>query len=360
MIKKILVPLDGSANAQRVLGWTSGIARALKAEIELFAAVDPSKIALPDATALPEHPLPGHAHQDKPVYEARDVTIGYGDTLGLGAVDVGTHPGREEMYPPAFGTQLIDRAVEFNRRFLLREAGQLEKQGLNVSVATAVGKPPEEIVKHAAEGQIDMIAMVTHRGSTVARGVLGSVTDRVLHTSSVPVLTAHPRHDGALAGAEVVPQTVVVPLDGSDLSALAVAPAIEIARATRASIRFIRVIESTYYPLVEFGAAYDSGFRGTAAREEESYDYLERYVKQAENRGVGATAHVRVDNAADAIISEAERSPVAMIVMGTRGRSGVTRWALGSVSDKVVRGSGLPVLVVPPQASSEAGQGDTE
>ena len=69
-ISKILVPLDGSENAEKIGGWVSGLAQPLDAEVALVTIVDPDKIELPRSTAEHGHPIPGRPGQyDKPGIE---------------------------------------------------------------------------------------------------------------------------------------------------------------------------------------------------------------------------------------------------------------------------------------------------
>ena len=76
--------------------------------------------------------------------------------------------------------------------------------------------------------------------------------------------------------------------------------------------------------------------------------YLKPFVDQARARGVEATAHAALGSPVDRILEALGESEGPLVVMSSHGRSGVRRWFLGSVTDKVMRTSGHPVLVVPP------------
>ncbi len=340
MFKKILVPLDGSEYAEKIGGFVAGLARPLGAEIVLLAVVDPAEVRLPEAMPDPGHSVPGHAPYDRPGYEHPAPGI--------------TSRGAKPDVSPGFGTQVVDRAVEFARNYLTREVERLDASGVPATSHVAVGQPADEIVRYARDAHVDMIAMATHRESALARGVLGSVTDRVLHSSSVPVLAVHPKNAGAFAGNAGAPNIVIVPLDGSPLSEAAVPVALDIADACASDVVFIRAVRFPYYGVSGPGIEYYAGDYGIAEQRREALEYLSRFVQMAESKGLKASAHGAIGNAAFRIIEEAESLQGAMVVMTTHGSGGFKRWVIGSVTDKVVRSAGLPVLVLPPKVESPA------
>jgi nucleotide-binding universal stress UspA family protein len=192
-----------------------------------------------------------------------------------------------------------------------------------------------------------MIAMATHRGSAIARGVLGSVTDRVLRSSHVPVMAVHPESLTAFTGTSGQPEVVVVPLDGSKRSESAVSLGVEIAGACGSEIVFLRVVPYPY-GVSEIDAAYTWTDYAASHRRLEAESYMVRFVASAKVRGLNARAAALMGAAAPRLLDEVKALPRPLIVMSSRGASGIKRWMVGSVTDKVVRSSGLPVLVVPP------------
>ena len=73
-----------------------------------------------------------------------------------------------------------------------------------------------------------------------------------------------------------------------------------------------------------------------------------RPAKRLEAKGIATDIKILTGDPAEAIVSFAEKNPCDLIVMASRGRSGTTRWAVGSVADKVFRASAVPVLMVKP------------
>jgi nucleotide-binding universal stress UspA family protein len=317
-IKKILVPLDGSENAEKVMGWVAGIAVPLRAAVVLTTVIDPNKIELPETAAGRGHPFPG----------ARD----------------------EATHVPAPGAKVLDPVMQQADEYLAKVANRLRFSGVESAFKSLPGEPAEAIIQHARQTNADMIAMATHRGSAIARGVLGSVTDRVIRGSDVPVLAVHPASLNAFTGAAGQPEVVVVPIDGSERSGSAVGMALDIAAACASEVVFVRVVQNPYDGVTAMDAASYSPDYDTSGQRHEAEKHLEPFVTYAKERGLNARQMVLVGAPAARILDKVKALSRPLIVMSTRGAGGVKRWMTGSVTDKIVRSSGLPVLVIPPRA----------
>lgn len=139
-------------------------------------------------------------------------------------------------------------------------------------------------------------------------------------------------------------QRIVVPLDGSELAEQALPHAQELARLTGAPLHVVRVIDPT-------GSQGGSGLvmHGltgvmAAAAEEDAEDYLNRLRQALTERGVTATTEILHGQTAPALVAAARSGDV--IVLATHGRTGLTRWYLGSVAEEVVRRVPVPLLLI--------------
>ena len=219
--------------------------------------------------------------------------------------------------------------------------------GVKASAKALMGDPAEQIVDFANSNDVDLIAMATHRGSAIARGILGSVTDRVLHSAGRPVMVVHPENLTAFSGVEGQPETVLVPLDGSERSASVVDLALGVAKAVNAEVIFFRAVQVPYYGLSAVDAAYfDTGYSVSRQRVDAD-EYLKQFRDRAAEMGVTSRSVVATGSV-HRLLEEMKTLERPLVIMSTRGESGIKRWVLGSVTDKVIRSSGLPVLVVPP------------
>ena len=145
---------------------------------------------------------------------------------------------------------------------------------------------------------------------------------------------------------------IMVPLDGSDL-AECVMPHVE-AITTGCKITnvvFVRVVNPIHLP-VSVPAKGDFGFSENERHElEEQHKqtadtYLKQIVENTRLEGAVLGYEVLVGKVADTLAHWAEKNGVDLIVIASHGRSGVSRWVMGSVADRVLRSACVPVLMI--------------
>lgn len=211
-----------------------------------------------------------------------------------------------------------------------------------------VGEPADVIVERASAEANTLIAMATYGRSGVQRWLLGSVADKVLQAARSHLLLA--RTAEQTNGKEAALKSVVVPLDGSALAERMLPSVVALAKTMNLEVTLIRA-----YALPNALYATDENIPNLlefADRlKEEAKSYLETKVQQLRREGLSRISYVLLegDGAAE-IIDFARKTPENLIAMCTHGRSGIRR-VLGSVTDRVVRNSWDPVLVMPPAAA---------
>jgi len=144
-------------------------------------------------------------------------------------------------------------------------------------------------------------------------------------------------------------QKILVPLDGSEL-AECVLPHVEaIAKGCEVkNVAFLRVVEPFQAPSGEARSIFtnedvkriDSENKATAE------SYLNQLVNRTKYDGVNVQAEMISGGAADSIAEYATKNGVDLITIATHGRSGVSRWVWGSIADRILRSSCVPVLMV--------------
>ncbi len=136
---------------------------------------------------------------------------------------------------------------------------------------------------------------------------------------------------------------VLLPLDGSALAEQALPHAVAIVERFQAELILLRVLVPLPRPPTAIPSVLQKAEEATMkfARE-----YLERLVADVQERDVKVQEATTVGRPHLQIIQYAETNKVDLIVMSTRGQSGLSRWLMGSVADRVVRGAGVPVLLV--------------
>jgi nucleotide-binding universal stress UspA family protein len=233
--------------------------------------------------------------------------------------------------------ELDDRAQHYVDDALAKAKGA----GIVCQGATLYGRPAEAIVEYAQAVDVDTIVMGTHGRSGLKRLFMGSVASAVLRSSSVPVIVV--REEARLLSA--APASILVPIDGSECSARALDAAITLAESLSAELVICYVVDLAHAAAMTAGEPELIGA---------FVDVLEEEGKRVVGQGVQrASAHV------SALSRVAQGFPVAQIekiadeiqpafiVLGTHGRSGVSRLVMGSVAEGVVRTSKVPVVVVP-------------
>ena len=229
----------------------------------------------------------------------------------------------------------------------------------STNASRGTGAPAREILKIAEEVGADLIAMESHRGSAVVRGILGSCTDAIVRSGRLPVLVLPP--GGASVQAPDKPATILIPLDGSELAENALPIGTEIAAAFGADVHLQRSTTTALYAGNDFGIDVGQAWElAIRSQEKVASEYLDRQAAQVRETVSSVTTRVSKDSAAAAVIESLDDSPSTIAVMATHGRGGLRRMVLGSVTDKVIRSSHGPILVLPASGMPNADEAESD
>lgn len=298
MYQKILIPLDGSKTAERVLPYARTLAKKLKVPVELMAVIDIAEMAM--------HVSPERAR---------------------------------------FLDTLVEEGVRSSQDYLKSIANSFT--GLTVTCTVDKGRAGDAIIESAAKSKATLIAMSTHGRSGMSRWLLGSVTEKVLRGTSNPLLLIR-AEEGSTAEGDAMLKTVIVPLDGSDLAESVLPVVTGLAKTLNLEVVLLRAYNipaSTYAGAEDYYAVNYEQIREEIKKEAQGY--LDRKAEELKKQGVKAVSCVLPEGyAADEIIALGRKTPDNLVAMCTHGRSGVKRWVLGSVTEKVVRHTGDPIMIV--------------
>lgn len=236
---------------------------------------------------------------------------------------------------------------------LARAAAYLRDHGVReVTSLVREGDPAELILEVADEVEPGVIALATHGRGGLNRRAFGRVAERVIHASSFPVLAVRP--NGA-AAPEPVPaplfEQVLVPSDASSLSWRAVETLELLGAAGKARVTIFGVVEEWVgaHPGAAHHAPGEVIRNPVEAFLRQRCDglraELDRAVGRARDLGFDATADVEVGRPAGLILERARSGAATLIAMATHGRTGVSRWVLGSITEQVLAAAPVPVLV---------------
>jgi nucleotide-binding universal stress UspA family protein len=287
MLATILVPLDGSALAERALPYATAVALAANSSISLL-----------------------HVTSD---------------------VETSHRPQIE-----------LDAATRLERL-----AERLRAQGPRATARTMPGDVAGAIVDAAGTAHADMIVMSTHGRSGLGRWLYGSVADEVLRRAELPILLVSAACDHPWPTDR--PLKILVPLDGSETSEAALTPARELGSMLGADLILLRSVEPAAAPNLAFNPE-EIRLEMVAPEPSlhQSQDYLEEIASKLKASLRSVDVLVEVGEPATSIAAVARQEKVDMIVMATHGRTGLARLTMGSVALATLHRAHVPVLLVRP------------
>ena len=303
-LRTLLVPLDGSPQAEVALPYATWLASCLEAEVVLLQA------------AL-AHTLPG--------------------------------------VPPAI-TQV--HVVSDAERYLATLETRLRASGVSCRSVVPYGPAAESIVDNADLQRADLVVMSAHGRSGPSRWMHGGVADKVVQSVRSPVLLIQGQEP---ATARRRRAAILLPLDGSELAEAILPDVAHLAERLGVGVVLLAVVPpSLPSPGEPTGSPRAPGSRPNGQvpsnAEVEASEYLGRVWRWLRARGVSARVEIRIGMPAEEILKRCAGEDVRFVALSSHGRSGVGRWVYGSVADRVLRQAERPVLLYPaPGARRRAG-----
>jgi nucleotide-binding universal stress UspA family protein len=305
MLRNILVPIDTSPLSELATWKAAALARSSGATVHLVLVYQP-----------PFPPFDG------------------GHTLDAAflAVDRARYEGR-----------LGRIADDVTRRF-----------GCPCDFVVLTGAPAETIAKHARDEGADLIVMSTHGRTGVSRAWFGSVADALVRHSPIPVLLVRAAdHDTPAPQADSEPafRRVLIALDGSD-AAERVLPCLEAARIPQqAEERLVEIVHPVPLPMVGYPeaalvASTVPDIEATEQLKKEAATYLGGVARRLQRQSAGAvdTKVCVAESPGPAIVSLTKAWNADLVAITSHGR-GASRLVMGSVADKILRGTNASVLL---------------
>jgi len=294
MFQRILLPLDGSEISETAIPYTEELASKLGSEIVLYHVHGH------------EHAEQAHMHQ---VY--------------------------------------LDRLAEIVQRNIRKD----RPNGKEIKILTKVeaGEPTENICNLINNNKIDLIIMTAVSTSGLKIGkMLGSVTDHICQTVPIPIMLIRPQSLKQSDKNRQLINHILLPLDGSEPSKLALPIGGELTAKLKVSATLFRM--ATMIRIYDNGMGSGAYFNYAKFDEEEKTRVSAEMVvleKQLKEKGIDATNIVTSGfDAALEIIEVCKKIGIDLVVMSTHGRSGLGRWVFGSVAERVLRYGQTPLLLV--------------
>jgi nucleotide-binding universal stress UspA family protein len=317
-MNKILVPVDFSEYSKPALGRAAAFARPLAAEVHLLHVSEPPFFVPP--------------------------------------------PHEQSLNSP-FDRATIAGMIEAQNREAIGElVGEASAHGIVVSRASVVaGHPSRTIVDVARRERYDLVVLGTHGRTGFSRAILGSVSERVVRYAPCPVLTVR----GGAPARQALPTRILVPVDYSESSMAALSYATFLARSFHASLEVVHVWERPGYVRNDVLVQEPDAERRTLvelihrAAERQMTDFLEAFRVAQGGSEVDLPKHRLLSGEpVSSLLAELERGQHDLVVVGTLGRTGFAHLLLGSVAERVVRLSPIPVVTVPSAHRANVAHGE--
>jgi len=318
MFKRLLVPLDGSTRAEKAIPVAARIARASGGSIVLLQVVD------------------------TPIKYGKYVT------------------------PTSFATEKdveAEKAQATEYLTALAQSDKLEGIGTKIEVESAAIAPT--LLSYAQPSTADLLVMCSHGYTGFKRWTLGSIADKVIRHAAVPVLLLRENGPSIPVPQSNTPLRALVALDGSPLSEAIIEPVAHLIAAlspqSPGALHLLRVADS---PATNGRLRSQANLSDAMAEElkKEAQEYLTSLAKRLQD-GIAkdlnlsiTTSVVSAVDIAEAIIHEAEKTQetggYALIAMSTHGRGGLERWTAGSVTERTLHHTKLPLFIIRPSHST--------
>ncbi|HEX7734617.1 MAG TPA: universal stress protein [Ktedonobacteraceae bacterium] len=245
-------------------------------------------------------------------------------------------------------------------------ASSEELKGIKVTREVVEDLPAQAILEKAQSSQADLIVMCSHGRSGITHWALGSVAQKVARHSPIPVLILHAGWPMALPPHGIRPVRVMVALDGSLLAENALLPAARLSEILSTPLPgAVHLVRSLPFP-TDFDCGQDDAFaRAGQQAKQDAQTYLQSIQQQlASQTNVHITCSIASSlDTAETLISIAETGEGSglagitessdIIALTTHGRSGLARWVMGSIPERILGTTRLPLLIVRPQLTSE-------
>lgn len=241
-------------------------------------------------------------------------------------------PDVEELY------LVLEEHAQTQLRTAIEEHGEANFtiKSAQVRAISAAGA----ILDYAAENEIDLVVMGTHGRRGLRRLLLGSVAEEVVRLAPCPVLTV-PEREERNSPSKI--ERIVVPVDFSEHAELALAYAVELARAYGAQLHLLHVVDEVVYPDF-YPPIIPSGGSITEELRDQSLQKMRRLLTAHEP--ADAAVHVRAGRAAPEIAEFAKEHDADLVVIASHGLTGISHVLLGSVTEQLVRRATCPVFTV--------------
>lgn len=293
-------------------------------------------------------PLDGSPFAELALPVAVDIASRSGAMLQIALVHHPVPALATALEVPEIEAQLDQEARAREQTYLRSIEERIRRIG-NVPVASVLldGPAAAALRGHIVRSSADLVVLTTHGRGPVSRFWLGSVADQLMRQLHLPVLLVR---EGEVVSAPRRFGRILVALDGSPFAERAMDAVIRLGQAFQAEYALVMVVEAPLLiadpsglSVIPLPVDSEQRLRHSAER------YLEGIAARVRGEGAKVTTHaIEGQGAATTLLAQVDQLHVDLVALASHGAGGVERLVVGSVADKVIRGSSLPTLVVRP------------
>lgn len=215
------------------------------------------------------------------------------------------------------------------------------------------GDPADEIVRYTQKQKTDLIIMATHGRSGISRWAMGSVAYKVMRSVKIPICLVRAGIDEETIRRKAKGNVIIVPLDGSK-KAESVLPYVKalVQQYDKDDIEVV-LLRVCAKPEISSDYPYSMPISWEEHVEQEQIKcklvagvYLAELAKQFKSADIEVRMELPIGKPAKEIIKYDAQSDSRVIIMSTHGRSGISRWAYGSIAESVMLGTQTPVIMI--------------
>lgn len=218
--------------------------------------------------------------------------------------------------------------------------------GSNVSTEIRAGTPSNEIVGYVEDVDDPVIVMASHGRGGVEQMVVGSVAFRIVHDVRCPILVTR-ISEGRGVSTDASFSKLLIPVDGSEFSESIIGKVLATTGEPRPAVHLLRVMEAPTWSRRSFNHGLVGQY--IEASREEAEEHLAGLAEQLLSQGHETTWEVKNGDVTKEILECATEVGASEIAMATHGRGGLGRALLGSVAQRVLQRGNLPLLLIRPR-----------
>jgi nucleotide-binding universal stress UspA family protein len=260
---------------------------------------------------------------------AREIARQFDSELSI----VGVFPGKDNPL------------LRIYKKYLTDIAENLKKEKVKAEPVFLYGKAADEILNYTKKERFALQVMATLGRSASGNWIIGSVAEKILKTTDVPLLLIPAKAKNGTS--EVEFKKILVPLDGSEAGATALPMARNLAKKTNAQLILLYVVSYKITGSLDFNVHFQEQLINML--NQQAKEYLTTVVDELKKENINCKQEIIRGEVSPAIIEYARKNAVDFIVLSTHGRHDMGVFTLGSTPEKVVHTTQIPVLLVRPR-----------